>query len=206
MKQLQISDINLEGVSAIVFDLDGTLYDKKYYPLRLVLSDLRHAFLASSERRARRLLKGQYFGNPEAFYRSLFWHISRHQNIPFQQARDWYFATYMPLTIRLMKKYYHVGEFVEPLIRALKERGIKTAVFSDYPCVEEKLIALGADLRWFDYLFIAPEMGGLKPNKQLFENMIAQMEEEAQSVIMIGDREDTDGDGARAVGMRFIKV
>ena len=158
MTELKITDLPLDGMEAVVFDLDGTLYDKRLLPLRLIFSDLRHCTLLASERRARRLLKGQDFGNPEAFYNTLFSHISSHQNIPFMKARGWYFGSYLPQTIRVLNRYYKGAAFVNPLLEELRKRNIKTAVFSDYRCVEEKLEALGLDYKMFDYIFVAPDI------------------------------------------------
>ncbi|MBR1928482.1 MAG: HAD family hydrolase [Paludibacteraceae bacterium] len=206
MKQLTIQDLPLEGIKAIVFDLDGTLYDNKYLPLRLIFGDIKNARLLASERNIRRMLKGLNFGNPDAFYNNMFEHIARRQNMPFMDARDWYFGKYMPLMINVLKKHYHAGEFAEPLLKQLRGKGIVTAVFSDYRNVEDKLNALGLDPDLFDYHFAAPDLGGLKPNKQLFLNILKELGVDAQQALMIGDREDTDGAGARNVGMKFLKV
>ena len=88
----------------------------------------------------------------------------------------------------------------------LREKGVKIVVFSDYGFVEEKLNAIGFDLQWADYLFDAPSLGGLKPCREAFMNVCKKIGIEPQHSLMIGDRDDTDGDGAKSVGMRFVKV
>ena len=206
MKKLTADNMDLRGIKAVVFDLDGTLYNKRFLPLYLILGDLRHVLLLASERNAKRILKGQAFENGEVFYRTLFNHISRYQHVPYMVARDWYFGRYLPLTIRILEKHYQARPFVEPLLKELHKRGIKTVVFSDYRCVDEKLAALGLDPDEFDYRESAMDLGGLKPNKRLFEHLLETIGVTAQETLMIGDRRDTDGIGARSVGMRFIKV
>ena len=206
MKQLSIEDLDLNGIRAVIFDLDGTLYNKRFLPLRLIISDIPHMFMLASERNSRRQLKGTFFGDADNFYRTLFNHISSHQNVPYMVARDWYFGTYLPLMVEILRKYYKAGAFVEPLLKALKEKGIKTVVFSDYRCINEKLTALGIDPDWFDIKEAAMDLGGLKPNKVLFQRLLEGIGTSAEETLMIGDREDTDGDGARSVGMRFVKV
>ena len=206
MRQFDISELPLNGIKVVVFDLDGTLYDKRLLPFRLVVSDLKHCWMIASERNARRKLKGQYFGTPDAFYESLFAHIASHQNIPALYAKQWYFGEYMPLMVRVLEKHYKAGEFVVPLIGELHRRGIRVAVFSDYRCVEEKLRAIGLDPELFDYRIASPELGGLKPNKMLFEKVLRTVGVTADEALMIGDREDTDGAGARSVGMRYVRA
>ena len=206
MKQFSAFDLPLEGIRAVVFDLDGTLYDKRFLPLRLVFSDLKNATMMASERNARRKLKGLYFGSADAFYKSLFSHISSHQNVPYLRAKEWYFGEYMPLMISVLDKHYKAGAFVAPLLQELRSRDIKTAVFSDYRNVDEKLKALGVDPECFDYRLAAPELGGLKPNRQLFERVLETLGVKASEALMIGDRDDTDGTGAQSVGMRFVKA
>lgn len=206
MTELTIDDIFFPGLKAVVFDLDGTLYKKKGLPLWLIVSDLPHVCYLASERVARRKLKGQYFGTPEAFYDSLFRHISSRLHIPLLWARNWYFSKYLPLTVDILSKHYHGGAFVEPLLRELRRRGIETAVFSDYHFAAEKLRALDIDPDLFDFVLASTDMGGLKPNKTLFEKVLRTMGVSADEALMVGDREDTDGDGARSVGMRYRKV
>lgn len=206
MKELKITDIELQGVKAVIFDLDGTLYNKRFLPLRLILGDLKNTFLLASERNARRQLKGLEFGDADTFYRTLFTHISQYQHVPYMTARDWYFGKYLPLTISILEKHYKAGEFVKPLLSELRQRGIRTMVFSDYRCVDEKLQALGIDPNWFDYREAAMDLGGLKPNKKLFQRLLQLLGTAPEETLMIGDREDTDGAGAKKVGMKFLKV
>lgn len=206
MKELKITDIDLNGIDAVIFDLDGTLYDKRWLPLRLIFGDLRHIWLLASERRARRLLKGLDFGDADTFYQTLFNHIASHQNIPYLQAKEWYQTSYLPLTIDILAKHYKAGTFVEPLLKELRLKGIKTVVFSDYRYVDEKLQALGLDPKLFDICQAAPELGGLKPNKTLLMRLVDQIGVPPKRILMIGDRMDTDGAGALTVGMKFMKV
>ncbi|MBQ8100006.1 MAG: HAD family hydrolase [Paludibacteraceae bacterium] len=206
MKELTLADINLEGIRAVVFDLDGTLYDKRWLPWQLVWGDLRHAGLLASERKARRLLRGRYFGDADTFYQTLFSCIAQARHIPYMQAKEWYNATYMPLMEKTLRTCHHAGAFVEPLLKALRQRGIRTAVFSDYSCVDEKLKALRISPEWFDFREAAPDLGGLKPNCRVYEKLMQLLQVAPDEALMIGDRDDTDGVGARAVGMKFLRV
>ena len=132
--------------------------------------------------------------------------MSRLCGVSPKRAQQWYEQDYMPLMVRLLERYYNVDSFVVPLLKELRRRGILTVVFSDYGLVDDKLRALGADPELFDFRLAAPDMGGLKPNRQLFEKVLSEVGVSAGEALMAGDREDTDGEGARAVGMRYINV
>ena len=81
--------------------------------------------------------------------------------------------------------------------------GNRFTVFSDYGCVREKLEAIGFDPHWADFLFDAPALGGLKPCRDSFAKICTLLEVRPEECWMIGDRRDTDGLGAAAVGMPF---
>ena len=188
---------------AVIFDLDGTLYDKRGLVRRLMWSQVCHGrlFMLGHERAVRKALKGRHFDSEEAFYEAFF---ARFQHP--DAARKWYFETYMPDTIAILRRSYHIAPWVAEMLGSLRSDGVKIAVFSDYGCVREKLEALGFDPAWADYLFDAPALGGLKPCRESFEKICHQMGVQPSECLTVGDRDDTDGEGARSVGMPFVKV
>ena len=188
---------------AIIFDLDGTLYDKSGLARRLVLSQLRKGclWMLKREREVRKELRGVHYENEEAFYNAFFARFPRQE-----LARRWYFETYMPDMVRILRRHYRTAPWVETVIAEWRTRGRKVVVFSDYGCVREKLQAIGFNLDWADALFEAPALGGLKPCKESFEKICRAIDLQPEECLMVGDREDTDGDGARSVGISFEHV
>ena len=79
-------------------------------------------------------------------------------------------------------------------------------VLSDYGHATEKLEALGLSPTLFDWIVSAPELGGLKPAPQLMQIVTKQMGVTAEECLVIGDREDTDGEMARRAGAEFVQV
>jgi FMN phosphatase YigB (HAD superfamily) len=112
----------------------------------------------------------------------------------------------MPDMVAILRKHYRIAGWVASCMAELRAAGCKTAVFSDYGFVREKLEAIGFDLSWADFLFEAPALGGLKPCRESFEKICQIMNIQPADCLMIGDREDTDGAGARSVGMAFAHV
>lgn len=193
----------MERYEAIIFDLDGTLYESRRLPLRLVLGDLRHALTLRAERRARRELMGRDYGTPEALYDALFRAIAQRRGIAPEAAAAWYQDRYMPLMVAVLTMYYEARPCAAQLLADLRAQGIRTFVLSDYGCVEAKLAAVGLDAALFDGVIDAPALGGLKPCREVFGRMMERYSLRPDTTLMVGDRDDTDGAGARAVGMDF---
>jgi len=188
---------------AVIFDLDGTLYDKSGLARRLIFAELLRGRLRmlKREREVRKELRGQHFGSEEAFYDAFFARFDRPE-----MARRWYFEEYMPDMVAILRKHYRIAPWVETMMLELRTNGKKVVVFSDYGFVEEKLRAIGFRLDWADRIFDAPSLGGLKPCRESFETLCREIGFSPSDCMMVGDRDDTDGAGARAVGMPFVHI
>ena len=112
----------------------------------------------------------------------------------------------MPDMVAILRKHYRIAPWVESLMLELRANGKRIVVFSDYGFVQKKLEAIGFRLSWADYLFEAPALGGLKPCKESFKRICRETGIKPSDCLMVGDREDTDGKGARSVGMAFELV
>lgn len=188
---------------AYIFDLDGTLYDKSGLARRLIWSQLLRGrlLLLKREREVRKELRGRHFKSEDTFYKVFF------KQFPHpEQARRWYFNEYMHDMVAILRKHYRIAPWVESKMMELRANGKKIVVFSDYGFVQQKLEAIGFRLSWADCLFEAPALGGLKPCKESFERICREINVNPADCVMVGDRKDTDGAGARAVGMKFVHV
>ena len=52
----------------VIMDLDGTLYSKRGMAWRIAVGDWLEAPLLLKERRVRKAMRGQWFGNGDSFY------------------------------------------------------------------------------------------------------------------------------------------
>lgn len=192
---------------AVIFDLDGTLYDKKHLPVHLAGAQFFHLGLLKAERKVRKTLSGVHFRSEEAFYNEFFTRVAVESGHGAEKVREWYFKKYLPSMAHVLKKkHYRLRPWVADLFILLKARGIKTVVYSDYGAVEEKLQALGFNLSWAGMICSAPDFGGLKPDPAGFLQIARELGVPPGRVLVVGDRDDTDGEGARRSGMGFELV
>lgn len=92
-------------------------------------------------------------------------------------------------------------------LRAFKAQGGRTALVSDYPA-ERKIDALGARSS-FDVIVANGEAHGprrLKPDPEGYLRAAELLKVEPARCLVIGDREDADGEAARAAKMSFRLV
>jgi FMN phosphatase YigB (HAD superfamily) len=57
-----------------------------------------------------------------------------------------------------------------------------------------------------DIMKSSQELGGLKPAPQLFLKLADQLKIAPEKILVVGDRDDTDGQGAINSGMKFIQI
>jgi beta-phosphoglucomutase-like phosphatase (HAD superfamily) len=80
----------------------------------------------------------------------------------------------------------------------------KLAVYSDYPCVKERFQAMDLDPGPMLRLYGPECFGAQKPAQRPFQCIAQDMGLQPEEVLVVGDREDTDGHGAFSAGMRFF--
>lgn len=190
----------------VVFDLDGTLYAKHGMVRHMMCGALLEWRMMLIERKTRKQLRGIWSGDKKTFYQTYFQTMSNGRIFSSDYAKWWYKTRYMPLMVKVIKRHYEPAPWVRPFVQQCKDLGVRLVVLSDYGHTKEKLEALGLDLSLFDWVVSAPELGGLKPAPQLMASVTARMGVLPHQCLVIGDREDTDGEMAKAVNAPFVLV
>lgn len=191
---------------AVIFDLDGTLYDNSSLPAHVVICSIFHWHMLYAERMSRHHMSGRWYGTKGATYDELFRRMSRMTGRSVAACSKWYWGKYMPLQVKILRRHCHAKPWVIPTIESLKAQGIKVACFSEYSFIKEKLNAIGINPDLFDILIDAPTAGGCKPCRKAFMYLAAKLDVHPTDILMVGDREDTDGAGAEACNMQFQLV
>lgn len=196
-----------DEVQAVVFDVDGTLYDQRKLRLRIVTEMMVQAARGSFSfadfktimlyRRCRErwaesqqpvLATTQYelaasmIGRPASEIRRLVEEWIERRPLPHLRACR--FAS------------------VDAVFERLRARGIRIGVFSDYP-IKDKLVALALRADAVAYA-LEPEISYLKPNTAVLKTVISRLTIAPKNCLVIGDREDKDGVCAHNLEANFI--
>ncbi|WP_150291524.1 HAD family hydrolase [Sphingobium estronivorans] len=191
--------IDWDRLDLIVFDLDGTLYDQP--PVRRRMAVMLAGEVIRSRSTAVPRMLGAYRRRREALAEAMAQDFAREQ---------YCLPGCDPGAVRAV-----VSEWMEqrplPLLRRFRVEGAgrlfarlsashKVAVHSDYR-VEAKLAALGLSTR---YAVAAEDVGRLKPDPAGLRWLMAMAGADPSRTLMIGDRDDRDGEAARRAGVRAL--
>jgi FMN phosphatase YigB (HAD superfamily) len=193
----------------VIFDFDGTLYDKKGFAFRLVIRNLSMAFVVLAERMVRKKLKGKDFGSAEDYYDYFFTEMTRKNKIfSAKYYRKWYFERYLPSFCEILTKHYNADKRVVNVFDYLRKNNIEIAINSDYPFIGERMQAIGLDDKQTSGLhyFSSEDYGALKPATRPFLEILNEFNCAPSNCLVIGDRADTEGECAKKTGMNFIQI
>ena len=194
---------------AVLFDLDGTLYHQP--PLRALMAlELATLFLRSSPAAAQRTIRGlavfrrlreelRQAERDTPLERLQYEAAAQRAGLPVAQleacAREW--IEERPL--KHLRRCRRRG--LVDLLDGLRDRGLRTGVFSDHP-VRSKLRALGvAEAMELQLCATDAEIDAFKPDPRGFQRACELWGLEPAQVLYVGDRVEIDGAGAARAGM-----
>jgi HAD superfamily hydrolase (TIGR01509 family) len=199
----------LSWVRAVIFDVDGTLYDQRRVEARIL-------FDASGRLVRKHLcltdLKVLYhFGRiREYLSRAPLPHLEDEQysltawavRTPVQRVKAIVTEWLLEKPLRYLPAYRLPGTL--ELFQALRTCGFRIGIFSDYP-PKEKIAALGLHA---DQVSCAtdPDVDALKPDPKGLLAIAGRLGVRVEQCLMVGDRDDKDGEAARRAGMHYLIV
>ncbi|PEQ49574.1 HAD family hydrolase [Bacillus cereus] len=107
--------------------------------------------------------------------------------------------------IELYKNNWAAFEDVHYTLQTLKQEGHSLGIISngDYEQQVEKLTALNI-LQYFQYISTSSEIGVSKPDPEIFQRTVLQLNLEMKDCYYIGDRLETDAISSTVAGMQGI--
>jgi putative hydrolase of the HAD superfamily len=94
-----------------------------------------------------------------------------------------------------------------PLLRALRERGLRTGLLSNTHWPRhwhDRILARDGVLDLFDVRVYTSELQHTKPHAEAFQAVLGPLGVRPDEAVMVGDRPFDDISGAKAIGMRAV--
>jgi HAD superfamily hydrolase (TIGR01549 family) len=189
-------------IEAVTFDLDGTLYDHKAARMPFMIRNMTRLRVARVGKAVREDLRGQEFASGAALLDEEARVAAERLDVDATQARAMLHSIFNESLVSVLGKLKD-GRTRDTLI-ALAKR-VKVAIVSDR-IIDAKLKALGLDDVPWAAKVSGDDTGLLKPSPKPFLLACERMGVAPANALHVGDREDMDGAGAAAAGMRFALV
>jgi 2-haloalkanoic acid dehalogenase type II len=99
---------------------------------------------------------------------------------------------------------FHAFADAEPALRALRARGVRTAVASNWDVSLPEVLGRVGLLRLVDAVVSSAEVGRAKPDPALFERALSLLGARPEEALYVGDSAPHDLEGAAAAGVRAV--
>jgi phosphoglycolate phosphatase/putative hydrolase of the HAD superfamily len=199
---------NRAQVKGIIFDLDGTLYRMPWYMKPVITIRLfPHCLRLPLYMSIRETFAGKDMKSGENLMHELSTSLSRKKRkISPEQAKTWIFNHFYRQFEAVMPMFRGHRPGLSETLSGCKSKGIKLAVLSDFDKVESRLLKLDISPSLFDTLKAAEADGQLKPSPKPFLKIAESWNIKPGNILVIGDREDTDGLAANNAEMQFLQI
>jgi HAD superfamily hydrolase (TIGR01509 family) len=206
-------NVDLQQVTTLVFDVDGTLYRQGPLRRQMLFKLLGEAMknpaaswgmfrALSAYRRAQEVLRESHVDGDiaRAQLRLASERCGRPEDVVAEMVARWMDREPLPLLEKL------VDPGLRSFLDAAKSRGLRLGVLSDYPAVA-KLAAMKLD-GYFEVVVSAQDAGinRFKPHPSGLLEALRRLGAATTQALYIGDRHEVDGAVARAVGVRCVIV
>lgn len=197
----------VSSIRAVIFDMDGTLYDQGKLRQKILWemlssllthpTGLRDLKILWDFRKAREKNASMIDGGIEE---RQFEFGAKASKVSAEKVRQ--VVQYWMFTRPLFHLEVCCYPGVRELFSELKEKSILTGIFSDYPA-KDKLQALNLEV---NVMVSATdlEVGRLKPDPKGLIVAASKLNTPVKECLFVGDRDDRDGECARRAGMPYL--
>lgn len=203
------SIVDWHKIQAVIFDVDGTLYNQKLLRLLMLRDLLAYCLMRPDQwkdllilhrfRLLREEMTNSYHNN-ENLLKIQFRLTAGKTCVPIKRVEECIEKWIMVYPLKYLRslRYPDVLDFYNDL----RESSIKLAAFSDYPAVE-KLRALGMS-EMIVVCTTDPEVNSMKPDTKGLLLLVEKLNVPIDACLLIGDREERDGECARRISMPYL--
>ncbi len=194
-------------LKAVIFDVDGTLYDQKRLRQRMLV-DIFTTLLLSPGKLIDVKILWNFRKNREKIITMQIKDIERQQylrcakalNVPPERVRKTVHEWMFEKPLRYLKSCQY--KEVKFLFKYLRKNGVSIGIFSDYPA-KDKLNALDLSP---DIVVCSTdqEVDRLKPDPRGLLVAAEKLKLPVNNCLFVGDRDEKDGECARRAGMRYL--
>jgi len=197
----------LQGITAVAFDLDGTLYPTYRLNVRLLPFLLRHGRLLSALGKARTIIRREQELSPASVHPHFYDYQAQVTadllDAPPEQIRE----KINNLIYRGWERYFSrikLFPHVRETLAELRAAGLKLGLLSDFP-PKVKLEKLGLTDYW-DTVFCSEYVGAIKPAVQPFLELAKALGCPPEQVLYVGNSRRYDAAGGRRAGMKTALI
>ncbi len=197
-----------KNIRGIIFDLDGTLYQMQWFmkPL-LTIKLFPNILFLPGYLSIRKTFSGKDMGNGESLLNAMAEKLSQKVKMGNKET----------MLAWISNRFYREFDNIMPLLKGsrpeintvlsqLKQKGYKLGVLSDFAHVKERLNGLDIPCSTFDTLLSSESEGCLKPCTRPLHAIAESWQLQPSMILIIGDRDDTDGIAASQAGMQYLKI
>jgi putative hydrolase of the HAD superfamily len=197
----------LQGLSAVAFDLDGTLYPNYRFYYRLLPFLFRHGYLLIAFGKSRNIIRSEQKRQPSLVLPDFYHYqaqlttelLGTQSDISPEQMRE----KIDRLIYRGWESYFSVIKLfpgVQEILAELRAAGLKLGMLSDFP-PQIKLEKLGLGGFW-DVILCSEDTGALKPAARPFIELAAALGCPPEQILYVGNSHRYDVIGAGRAGMK----
>ncbi|MCL2762347.1 MAG: HAD family hydrolase [Treponema sp.] len=197
----------LQGISAVAFDLDGTLYPNSRLYIRLLPFLLRHWPLVAALGRARNIIRQRQEQSPTAYVPDFYGYqaeitASLLKTSPEQVREKLEHLVYRGWEAHFanIKLFPYLREFLVEL----RTTPLKLGLLSDFP-PKNKLEKLGIADCW-DAVLASEDTGALKPAIRPFAELARTLNCPPEQILYVGNSRHCDVGGAKRAGMKTALI
>ena len=179
---------SMHNIRGIIFDLDGTLYQMRWFMRPLLACKLiPHLVRLPRFLKERGRFAGVQMGSRENLLNSIALAVSKKEKCNPEEIYNWILNSFYPAFISIMPFLKNSRPGIEESMISLRKGGLKLGVLSDYEHVSKRLEYLQVNPSLFDITTSSEASGALKPCSQPFLDIADQWSINPENILVIGD-------------------